>query len=140
MSKDILQQDSYKCPKATWKTPKTRESLLSFVRTSFFKRQLEKCSNSHRHFITKLVLITARSYIRPLSVFIALNSPCSHHCPAAGDFRIWTRFLRRYVYFRVISIHFNPYCMHAHCMICCTLTCKLPPGVLNDTRPRLVER
>ena len=26
-------------------------------------------------------------------------------------------FLRKYVYFRVISIHFNPYCMYAHCMI-----------------------
>ena len=25
-----------------------------------------------------------------------------------GDFRIWTRFLRKYVYFRVINIDFNP--------------------------------
>ena len=42
--------------------------------------------------------------------------------------------------FPCYQIHFNPYCMHAHCMICCTLAWKLPPGVLNDTRPRLVER
>ena len=32
-------------------------------------------------------------------------------------FRIWTQFLWKYVYFRVISVDFNPYCTHAHCMI-----------------------
>ena len=35
-----------------------------------------------------------------------------------GDFRIWTRFLRKYVYFRVTNIDFNPYyCKLAYCLI-----------------------
>ena len=65
---------------------------------------------------------------------------------ALGDFRIWTRFLRRCVYFRVISDYFNPYCMHAHWMITTDLlhahmeTIVATSGVLNDIRPRLVER
>ena len=60
-----------------------------------------------------------------------------------GDFRIWTRFLRRYVYFRVIRFTLTPtVCMPTVWLrqICCTLTWELPPGILNDTRPHLVER
>ena len=34
-----------------------------------------------------------------------------------GDFRIWTRFLRKYVYFRFINAGVNPYCTLAQCMI-----------------------
>ena len=29
--------------------------------------------------------------------------------PIAGDFRIWTRFVQKYVYFRVINVDFNPW-------------------------------
>ena len=45
-----------------------------------------------------------------------------------GDFRIWTRFLRRYVYFRVIRFTLTPtVCMPTAWLrqICCTLTWKL---------------
>ena len=47
------------------------------------QRYLENASSTHdRHFTTKLMLITARSY-RPLSVFIAPNfTSRSQHCPA----------------------------------------------------------
>ena len=33
------------------------------------------------------------------------------------DFRIWTRFLRKHVHFRVIHADINPYCTLAQCMI-----------------------
>jgi len=35
----------------------------------------------------------------------------------SGDFRIWTRFLRKYVYFRIINADVNPYCTLAQCMM-----------------------
>ena len=41
------------------------------------QQYLENGSSTHRHFITKLMLITARSYRTTCSVFIALNSPWS---------------------------------------------------------------
>ena len=42
--------------------------------------------------------------------FIHCEEGNSIHPASTGDFRIWTRFLRKYVYFRVMNIDFNPYC------------------------------
>ena len=54
--------------------------------------------------------------------FGRVEPPCTHHpwimswifIPYYGstdcDFRIWTWFLRKYVYFRVINADINPYC------------------------------
>ena len=49
---------------------------------------------------------------RLLPVFLHGEEPgyeANEHSCGAGDFRIWTRFLRKYVYFRVIRLDFNPW-------------------------------
>ena len=162
---------------------------------SFFLSSLQPlCSNNDNSKTVQVLTVilsqnwclSQRGAIRPLSVFIATNSPRSIKlftalpgcCPLRrtpfsnivrmrtrslvpkpkttiiclgarlvhtwnrGDFRIWTRFLRRYVYFRVISIHFNPYsgyCMHAHCMITTDLLHTHMETIVATSR-RLVER
>ena len=63
------QQDSYKCPKAIQKTAKCKSVWLQkcdFSSSLFFSVQQQYLKNSlstHCHFITKLMLITARGFM-----------------------------------------------------------------------------
>ena len=57
----------------------------------------------------EVAMALACSWIFALHIFVSVCTLSIDIVATAGDFRIWTRFLRKYVYFRVIRLDFNPW-------------------------------